>query len=189
MGQRMGSQKVVCLKQGNQGRQRGLRRKVSSPRCMLLKPSPPILLPLTTQPRKPTTQGDFLEETQKNRKPDHLKPPIIEMGPERMDRSAVRTPIPLEQKRLLKPIKKPAYITMTPQPWTPAPRTPRRTRPRILLSQCFQKIDIDGKIQYQEKSLWGITEDTSPARESSSVIPSSFPSAYSEKKKDLYNKR
>jgi hypothetical protein len=116
--------------------------------------------------------GDLSEETQKNGKPDHLKPPIIEMGPERMDRSTVRTTIPLQQQRFLKPIKKPAHITMTPQPRASAPRTPRRTRPRILLSHLLQKLDIEIAMQYQVRSLWGITGDTTPGREYTSVIPS-----------------
>ena len=78
---------------------------------------------------------------------------------------------------------------MTPQPWTSAPRTPRRTRPRILLSHLLQELDIDIAIQYQVRSLWGITEDSSPARDIILGYPFSFPSTYSEKKKDLYNKR
>ena len=61
---------------------------------------------------------------------------------------------------------------MTPQPWTLAPRTPRRTGPGVLLPLRLKKIDIDIKIQYQEDMSRGITEDTSPAKESSSVIPS-----------------
>jgi hypothetical protein len=172
MGQRMSAQKVLCLKQGNEGSQSGLRSKVLPPRCVLLKPSPPILLPLPADPRKPLAMGDFFKETQKNGKPDHLKPPIIEMGPERMDRSTVRTTISLQQQRFLIPIKKPAHITMTPQSWASASRTPRGTRPRILLSYLFQELDIDMKIQYQRSMSWGITGDSSPGRDSSSVIPS-----------------
>jgi hypothetical protein len=146
--------------------------KVLFSRCVLFKPSPPILLPLTTQSRKPTTQGDLLEETQKNRIPDHLKPPIIEIGPKSMDRPTVGTTIPPQTQGLGKIIEIPPHIPMAPQSWTSAPRTPRRTRPRVLLPQLLQKIDIDGKIQYQKRVSWGITEDTSPARESPSVIPS-----------------
>jgi len=172
MGQRMSAQKVLCLKQGNEGSQSGLRSKVLPPRCVLLKPSPPILLPLPANPRQPLAMGDLFEETQKNGKPDHLKPPIIEMGPERMDRSTVRTTIPLQQQRFLKPIKKPAHITMTPQSWASASRTPRGTRPRILLCHLLQELDIDIAIQYQVRSLWGITEDTTPGREYTLVIPS-----------------
>ena len=188
MGQRMSGQKVLCLKQGNEGSQSGLRSKVLPPRCMLFKPSPPILLPLPADPRKPLAMGDLSEETQKNGKPYHLKPPIIEMGPERMDRSTVRTTIPLQQECFLKPIKKPAHIPMAPQPRTSTPRTPRRTRPRILLSHLLQELDIDIAIQYQVRSLWGITEDTTPGREYTLGYPFSFPSIYSAKKKDLYNK-
>jgi len=172
MGQRMSSQKELGFKQGNQGSQSGLRNNVSRSRCMLSKPPPPILLPLTADPRKPLAKGDLLEETQKNRKPDHLKPSIIEMGPERMDRSTVGTAIPSQIQRLGKLIKIPPYIPMTPQSWASTPRTPRRTRPRVLLPQLLQKIDIDGKIQYQKRVSRGITEDTSPGRDSSSVIPS-----------------
>jgi len=139
---------------------------------VLFKSSPPILLPLATKPHKPPTVGNLLEETQKNRKPDHLKPPVIEMGPERMDRPTVWTTIPLEQQRFLKPIKKPAHIPMTPQSWASTSRTPRRTRPRILLSELLQELDIEIAIQYQVKSLWGITGGSSPGRESLSVIPS-----------------
>jgi len=72
----------------------------------------------------------------------------------------------------LKTVKKPAHITMTPQPRAFAPRTPRRTRPRILLSHLLQKLDIEIAIQYQVRNLWGITEDTTPGREYTSVIPS-----------------
>jgi hypothetical protein len=172
MGQRMSAQKVLCLQQGNEGSQSGLRSKVLPPRCVLLKPSPPILLPLPANPRQPLAMGDLFEETQKNGKTDHLKPPIIEMGPKRMDRSTVRTTISLQQQRFLKPIKKPAHITMTPQSWAPASRTPRGTMPRILLCHLLQELDIDIAIQYQVRSLWGITEDTTPGREYTSVIPS-----------------
>jgi len=80
---------------------------------------------------------------------------------------------------------------MTPQPRTSTPRTPRRTRPRIflvLIAQFLQKLDIKIAIQYQVKSLWGITEDTTPGWEYTLGYPFSFPSTYSEKKKDLYNK-
>jgi hypothetical protein len=62
MGQRMGGQKVLCLKQGDQGSQGGLVREVLLPRCVLLKPSPPILLPLTTHSPKPLSQRNLLEE-------------------------------------------------------------------------------------------------------------------------------
>ena len=189
MGQRMRSQKEVCLKQGDQGRQSGLKNKVLVSRCVLSKPSPPILLPLTTQSRKPTTKGDLLEETQKNRKPHHLKPPIIELRPQGMDRSTVRATILLEQQGFWKTIEISRRIPMTPQPWAPAPRTPGWTGPRVLLPLRFKKIDIDGKIQYQKISLWGITEDSSPAKEYPLGYPFSFPSIYPEKKKDLYNKR
>jgi hypothetical protein len=155
MGQRMRSQKVLCFKQDDQARQSRLKNKVLLSRCVFSKPSPPILLPLTADPRKPLAMGDLSEETQKNRKPDHLKPPIIEMGPERMDRSTVRTTIPLQQQCFLKPIKKPPRIAMTPQSWTPAPRTPRRTRPGVTLPLRLKKIDIDTKIQYQKICLGG----------------------------------
>jgi hypothetical protein len=156
---------------------------------VLFKPFPPILLPLTADPCKPLAKGDLSEKTQKNRKPDHLKPPIIEMGPQCMHRSTIRTPVPLEPHGSLKAIKKPAHITMTPQSWTFTPRTPRRTRPRILLSHLLQELDIEITIQYQVRSLWGITEDTTPARECTFSYPFSFPSTYSEKKTNLYNKR
>jgi len=189
MGQRMSPQKVLCLKQGDQSSQGSLRYKISRPRCMLSKSPPPILLSLTTPPRKPTTQGDLLEETQKNREPDHLKPPIIDLGPQGMDRSTVRAAIPLEQQGFWKIIEISRHIPMTPQPWASAPRTPGRTGPGVLLPLFLKKIDIDGKIQYQETSLWGITEGTSPAREYTLGYPFSFPSIYPEKKKDLYNKR
>jgi hypothetical protein len=133
--------------------------------------------------------GDLPEETHKNRKPDHLEPPIIEMGPERMDRPTVRTTISLQEQGLLKAIKKPAHIPMAPQPWTSAPRTPRRAGPWILLSHLLQELDIDIAIQYQVRSLWGITEDTTPATEYTLGYPFSFPSTYSEKKENLYNKQ
>ena len=178
---------MFCFKQGDQGSQSGLINKVLFSRCMLFKPSPPILLPLTTQSRKPTTKGDLLEETQKNRKPDYLKPPIIEMGPQSMDRATVGTTISLQQECFLKPIKKPAHITMTPQPWASASRTPRGTRPRVFLSHLLQELDIDIKIQYQRSMSWGITEDTTPGRECTLGYPFSSLSTYSENKKDLYN--
>ena len=172
MGQRMRSQKVLCFKQGDQARQSRLKNKVLPSRCVFSKPSPPILLSLTADPYKPLAMGDLSEEAQKNRKPDHLKPPIIKMGPERMDRSTVRTTIPLQPHCLLKPIKKPTDITMTPQSWASASRTPRRTRQRILLAKLLQKLDIDIAIQYQVRSLGGITGDSSPDKDSSPVIPS-----------------
>ena len=192
MGQRMSAQKMLCFKQGDQGCQSGVRSKVSSPRCVLLKPFPPILLPLATKPLKPTTQGDLLQEAQKDGKPDYLKPPIIEVRSQRMDCPTIRTTISLQQECFVKPVKKAAYITMAPQSWASASRTPRRTRPRILLvpiAQFSQKLDIKITIQYQVRSLWGITEDTTPDRECTLGYPFSFPSTYSEKKKDLYNKR
>ena len=189
MGHRMSAQKMLRLKQDDQGCQSGVRSKVLSPRCVLSKTSPPILLPLAAPSRKPTTKGDLLEETQKDGKPDHLKPPIIEMGPQRMNRSTVGATIPLERQGSFKLIKESAHITMTPQPWTPAPRTPRRARPRILLSHLRQELDIEIAIQYQVGSLRGITEGTSPRQGINLGYPFSFPSSYSEKKKDLYNKR
>ena len=172
MGQRMSTQKMLCLEQGDQGRQSGLRNKVLFPRCVLSKPLPPILLPLTTPSRKPTTKGDLLEETQENRKPDHLKPPIIEMRPQSMDRATVGTTISLQAQRPLKIIEIPLHIPMAPQSWASASRTPRGTRPRIPLSHLLQELDIDMKIQYQRSMSWGITGDSSPGRDSSSVIPS-----------------
>jgi len=168
----MGGQKVVGLKQGSQGIQSSLRSKVLPPRCVLLKPPPPILLPLTTQSEEPTTESDLLEETQENRKPDHLEPPIIQMGSKRMDRSTVGTTISLQIQRPLKIIKIPPHIPMAPQPWASASRTPWRTSPLVLLSHLLQKLDIDIAIQYQVRGLWGITEDSSPGRDSSLVIPS-----------------
>jgi len=110
----MSTQKIVRLKQGNQGSQSGLRGKVLSPRCVLLKPSPPILLPLATESRKPTAPGDLLEKTQKNREPDYLKPPIIELRSQGMNGSTVGTTIPLERQRFIKTIKKPTDVAMTP---------------------------------------------------------------------------
>jgi len=172
MGQRMSGQKVLCLKQGEQGSQSSLRNNVFRSGCMLFIPSPPILLPLATDSRKPPPQRDLLEKTQKNGKPDHLKPTIIEMRPERMDRSTVGTTISLQTQDFSKIIEIPPHISMAPQSWASAPRTPRRTRPRILLSDLLQELDIDIAIQYQVRSLWGITEGSSPARESPSVIPS-----------------
>jgi len=173
---------MLCLKQSHQALQSSLFGEVSLPRRLLLKPSPPVLLPLPRDPRKPPTEHDLLEETQKNDKPHRLKPPIIELGPQGMDGPTVRATISLEPLCLCKLIKIPPYITMPPQPRTPTPRTPRRTRPLVLLALLFQKIDINGKIQYQESISWGITEGSSPGRKSLSVIPFS-PSAYSEKKK------
>ena len=163
---------MFCLKQGDQGSPGGLKNKVLLSRCVLSKPSPPILLPLATHPRKPPSPRDLLEETQKYGKPDRLKPAIIEMGPERMDRSTVRTTISPQTQRFSKIIKIPPHIPMAPQSWASAPRTPRRTRPRILLSHLLQQLDIEIAIQYQVRSLWGITGDSSPGRDSSSVIPS-----------------
>jgi len=172
MSQRMSRQKVLCLKQGGQGSQSGLRNNVSRSRCMLSKPPPPILLPLTANPRKPLAKCDLPEETQKNRKPDHLKPSIIEMGPERMDRSTVGTTIPSQIQGLGTLIKIPPHIPMTPQSRASTPRAPRRTRPRILLSDLLQELDIEIAIQYQVRSLWGIIEGSSLGRELPLVIPS-----------------
>jgi hypothetical protein len=189
MGQRMSGQNVLCFEQRDQSRQSGLRDEVLFSRCVLFKPSPPILLPLTAHPLKPLAQGDLPEQAQENRKPDHLKTPIIELGPQRMDRTTVGTTIPLYPQPLRTLIKMSIHIPMTPQPWTPAPWTPRRTRPRILLSHLLQQLDIQIAIQYQVRSLWGITENTTPATECILGYPFPFPSTYSEKKKDLYNKR
>jgi hypothetical protein len=189
VGQRMSAQKILVFKQGDQGNQSGLRNKVFFSRCLLFKPSPPILLPLATPSREPTSQGDLPEEAQKNRKPDDLKPSIIELGPQSMHCPTVGTTISLQHQRFSKTVKKPAHIPMAPQPRTPAPRTPRRARPRIQRSHLLQELDIDIAIQYQVRSLWGITEDTTPGRECTLGYPFSFPSTYSEKKEDLYNKR
>lgn len=185
----MSGPKVLCLKQGNEGSQSGLRSKVSPPRCVLSKPSPPILLPLATQSRKPLPQRDLLEKTQKNREPRHLKPPIIEMGPQRMDRPTVGTPISLQIQGLDKIIKIPPHIPMTPHPEAFAPRTTRRTRPRVLLSHLLQELDIDIKIQYQKGMFWRDNWGLFSWQGFILGYPFSFPSTYSEKKKDLYNKR
>jgi len=162
---------MLCFKQRGQGHQSRFRNNVFCSRCMLSEPSPPILLPLATQSRKPLPQRDLLEKTQKNSEPHHLKPPIIEMGPQRMDCPTVGATISLQTQGPLKTIKISMHIPMTPQPWASASRTPRGTRPRILLPHLFQELDIEIAIQYQVKSLWGITEDTTPGREAPSVIP------------------
>ena len=155
MGQRMSGQKVLCLNQGVQSSQGGFVREVLLPRCVFLKPSPPILLSLTTPPRKPSPHGDLLKEAQKNGEPDHLKPPIVKMGSQGMDRATVGATISFQQQCFLKPIKKPPRIAMTPQPWTLAPRTPRRTGPGVTLPLRLKKIDINTKIQYQKICLGG----------------------------------
>ena len=183
MGQRMGGQKVLRLKQGNEGSQSGLSSKVSSPRCVLFKPSPPILLPLTANPRKPLAIGDLSEETQKNGKPDHLKAPIIKVGPQSMNRPTVGTTISSQTQRFRKLIEIPAHIPMTPQSWASAPRTPRRTRPWILLPDLLQELDIEIAVQYQVRSFSGIAEGSSPGRESPSVIPSLSPKLIVRRKK------
>ena len=97
MGQRMGGQKGVGFKQDDQGSQGRLRSKVSLSRCLFAKSSPPVLLPLPTDPHKPLPQGDLFEETQKNRKPEDLKAPIIKRRSQGMDRPTVRAAILLEQ--------------------------------------------------------------------------------------------
>jgi len=163
--------------------------KVFFSRGVFPKPSPPILLPLATNTHKPLAKRDLSEETQEDREPDHLKPPIIKLRPQGMDRPTVGTTVSLQQKRPLKIIKIPLHIPMAPQSWASASRTPRRTRPGILLSHLLQELDIDIAIQYQVRSLWGITEGTTPGGEYTLGYPFSFPSTYSEKKKDLYNKR
>jgi hypothetical protein len=159
---------------------------------VLSEPSPPILLPLATESRKPATKRDLLQEAQKDGKPDHLKPPIIELRPQSMDCATVGTTVPLDQQCLRKVVKIPPHIPMTPQSWASASWAPPRTGPRIVLvpaAQFLQKLDIEITMQYQVGSLWGITEDTTPAKECTLGYPFSFPSTYSEKKKDLYNKR
>jgi hypothetical protein len=88
-----------------------------------------------------------------------------------MNRATVRTTISLQTQRPLKIIKIPPYIPMAPQPWASASRTPWGTRPRILLSHLLQELDIEIAVQYQVRSLSGITGDSSPGRDSSSVIP------------------
>jgi hypothetical protein len=172
MGQRMRPQKMLGFKQGDQTCQSGLGSHISFPRCVLPKPSPPILLPLAVDSRKPLPQGDLPEKAQKNREPDHLEPSIILLGPQRMNRATVRAPIALQPQRPLKFVKIPPHIPMAPQPWASASRTPWGTRPRILLSHLLQELDIEIAVQYQVSSLSGITGDSSPARDSSSVIPS-----------------
>jgi hypothetical protein len=77
---------------------------------------------------------------------------------------------------------------MTPQPWA-SHRGHHGGRGHGYFCHLLQELDIDIAIQYQVRSLWGITEDTTPARECILSYPFSFPSTYSEKKKDLYNKR
>jgi hypothetical protein len=189
MGQRMSAQKMLCLKQGDQRSQSGLMNKILFSRCVLFKPSPPILLPLTTPSRKPTTKGDLLEETQKKRKPHHLKTPVIEMGSERMDRPTVGTTVSLQTQCPLKIIKIPSHIPMAPQSRASASRTPWRPRPRVFLSHLLQELDIDIKIQYQRGMFWRDSWGLFSWQEFILGYPFSFPSAYSEKKKDLYNKR
>jgi hypothetical protein len=151
----MSPQKVLYLNQDVQSSQGGFVREVLFPRCVFLKPSPPILLPLATHSPKPPSQCDLLEETQKNGKPDHLKPTIIELGPERMDCSTVGTTISLEQQGSRKIIKITRDITMSPESWALASRTPGWTGPGVLLPLLLKKIDIDGKIQYQKICLGG----------------------------------
>jgi hypothetical protein len=189
MGQRMRPQKMLGFKQSDQSCQSGLGSHISSPRCVLPKPPPPILLPLAVDSRKPLPQGDLPQKTQKNREPDHLEPSIIRMGSQRMNRTTFRAPIALDPQRPLKFVKIPLDVTMAPQPGTPAPRTPGRSRPWVLLTQLFNELDIQIAVQYQVRSLGGITENTTPATESTLGYPFSFPSTYSENKIILYNKR
>src|SRR4030042_5568034 len=99
-----------------------------------------------------------------------------------MNRATVGTTISLQTQRPLKTIKVSVYITMAPQPWTLAPRTPRRTRPRVFFDLCFktqflQELDINIAIQYQRRSLWGITDIS--CQGITLGYPFSFPSAYS----------
>jgi hypothetical protein len=179
----MSPQKVLCLKQREQGSQSGLRNNVFGSRRVLFKPSPPILLPLTTDPCKPMPEGNLPEETQKNGKPDHLKAPIIKVGPQSMNRPTVGTTISPQTQRFRKLIEIPAHIPMAPQSWASAPRTPRRTRPWILLSDLLQELDIEITVQYQVRSFSGITEGSSPGRELPSVIPSLSPKLIVRRKK------
>jgi hypothetical protein len=184
----MSAQKMVCFKQGDQGGQNGLMNNVLLSRCVLPKPSPPILLPLTADPLKPPTLGCLPEETQEDGKPNHLKPPIIQMRSQGMDGPTIGTTIPLEKQGPLKLVKEAAHITMTPQPWAPAPRTPGRTWPRIVLSHLLKELDIKIKIQYQGDMSWRDNWGHYSWQGMHLGYPFSFPSTYSEKKEDLYNK-
>ena len=147
MGQRMSGQKMFCLKQPDQGSQSGLRTNISLSQCMLLKPPPPILLSLAADSRKPLAESDLLEETQKNRKPDRLKPPIIKLRSQRMDCPTVRTTISLQPQCFVNPIKKTAYVAMTPQSRASASWTRRKAGPRIFLISLarliIQVLDIE----------------------------------------------
>ncbi len=161
----MSAKKVIGLQKGDQATQSGLGRNVLSPRCVLLKPFPPILLSLAAEPFQPLAEGDLSQETQKNTKPDHLKPPIIGMRSQGMHRSTLGTAISPQTQRFGTLIEIPPDIPMTPQPLALAPRTIRRTRPRVFLSDLLQELDIEIAIQYQGRSLSGITEGSSPGRE------------------------
>jgi hypothetical protein len=72
-----------------------------------------------------------------------------------MDRSTVGTTISLEQQGSWKSIKVARHITMSPESWALAPRTPGWTGPEVVLPLFLKKIDIDGKIQYQKICLGG----------------------------------
>jgi hypothetical protein len=118
-------------------------------------------------------ESDLLEETQKDGKPDHLKAPIIRMRSQGMNRPTLGTAIAPQTQRFGTLVEISPYIPVTPQPVTPTSRTTRRTRPWIFLSDLLQDLDIEIAIQYQLRSLWGITEDTLLLPENApSVIPS-----------------
>ena len=171
IGQRMSAKKVIGLQQRNQASQSRLGRSVLGPRCVLFKSFPPILLSLAADSSKPMAEGDLPQETQKNSKPDHLKPSIIAMRSQGMNRSTVRTAIAPQAQCFGTLIEIPLYIPVTPQPLALTSRTTRRTRPWIFLSDLLQELDIERAVQYQGRSVSGITEGSSPGREAPSVIP------------------
>ena len=133
---------------------------------MLFKSSPPILLPLAANSCKPMAEGDLLEQTQKDGKPDDLKSPIIEMRSQGVDRSTVRTAISPQTQCSGTLIEIPPYIAMAPESPASTPRTARGTRPWIVLSDLLKELDIEFAVQYQDRSRSGITEGSSPGRES-----------------------
>ena len=171
IGQRMGAGKMLGLQKDDQALQSRLGRNVLSSRCVLLKPSPPILLPLAAEPFEPMAEGDLSQHAQKDGKPDHLKAPIIGVRSQGMNRSTIRTAIPPHIHRFRTLIEIPPNIPMTPESLTLASGTTRRTGPRILLSDLLQKLDIELAVQYQGRSFAGVTEGSTPGRGAPSVTP------------------
>jgi len=105
--------------------------------ALYLKAAPPVLLAFTTQVRKPPAFAFLCSKTFKNSVPVGPKPSPMGHRTHRVYRATVRTSPSLYPHRSGDPVKKSAYISMTPNTIAVAANTSSRSRPAKCFSKCL----------------------------------------------------